>query len=289
MAATVVLAMVLVGLGGIASAKTHKHHHGGAGGAPGAFTVTVSPTASNEIGQSAVAAVIQVETSPSFAQDTVTINASPLAASCGGDFSLDTVQGGTPNSLITAASTINVVLDDDGNVTVLASGGGCTPGRSQIEAALDVEPSYTASTWLKVKPPKVTRSGMSEEPQTSGSAGEVETGDTVSSGSSDVYALFYVETNAAYSGQPVQIDFSQLADSCSGGWAAAAVSGKVSGTDVNTDPEIASNLDQKGNAAFFFVGAKCAATTSQVHAEVEAEADPTYSTSFTVYPAAPAI
>jgi hypothetical protein len=50
-----------------------------------------------------------------------------------------------------------------------------------------------------------------------------------------------------------------------------------------------SNLDDNGNAAFLFVGAHCAPTTSPVNAEVEAGADPTYGTTFTVEPSAPAI
>jgi hypothetical protein len=280
------VAMSLVGVGGVASAKTHGHHHGAA---PSAISITASPTLAREVGQSVVADVIQVETNPSFAGDAVTINASKLAASCKGDFSLDTLQGGTPNALVTASKEINVVLDDDGNVTVVASGENCVPGRRKIEAELDVEPFYTASMSLKVKSSIATTSGMLGEPQTDGATGEVETGDTSNSGFSDVYALFYVETGAGYSGQPVEVDFSQLAASCSEGWEAAAITGQVSATNTNTSPEITSNLDSNGNAAFLFVGAMCAPTTSQVNAEVEAETDPTYSTTFTVDPPAPVI
>jgi hypothetical protein len=289
-ALTAVLAMPLVGISGVASANAHKHHHGAGGGSPqGGLSVTVNPSPWGEVGQSVVAAVIKVETNPSFAQDTVTINASQLAASCRRNFSLATVQGGTPSSLVTASHKIQVVLDNDGNVTVVASGEKCAPGRSKIEAALDVAPFYTATTWLKVKSPSVSGSGLSGEPQTNGGAGEVETGDSVSSGFSDVYALFYVETGAGYADQPVEVDFSQLAASCSQGWSAAPITGKVSGTNANTDPEITFTLDGNGSAAFLFVGAKCAATTSQVNAEVEAGTDPTYNTSLTVYPSGTAI
>jgi len=286
-----VLAVALVGAGGAASAKAHGHHHGGGSGSgpPGALSVTVSPNPSGEIGQSAVAAVIQVETLPSFAGDPVTINASQLAASCRGGFSLDTVQGGTPNKFVTASNEINVILDDDGNVTVVVSGNDCVSRRGKIEAALDVEPFYTATTWLKVKSPVVTRSGIFGEPQANGTAAETETGDTMNSGISDVYALFYVDAGASNAGQPVQTDFSQLAGSCSEGWAVVPVTGEISSTNVNTDPEITSNLDSNGNAVYLFVGARCAAAISQVNADVEAGTDPTYSTNFTVYPPAPAI
>jgi hypothetical protein len=283
---TAVVGTSLVGVGGVASAKTPDHHHGAP---PGPLTVTVSPTASREIGQSVVAAVIQVETSPSFAGDDVTIDASKLAASCKGDFSLDTVQGGAPNALVTAPNEMQVVLDDDGNVTLVASGENCAPGRRKIGVQLDVEPFYAATTTFKVKPPKATSSGMVGEPQAGGVTGETETGDTSDSGNSDVYALFYVETDAGYSGQTVEVDFSQLADSCSEGWEAEPVTGEIPATDANTNPEITSPLDSNGDAAFLFVGATCGATTSQVKAAVQAAADPTYTTNFTVEPPAPVI
>jgi hypothetical protein len=286
----VVLAMPLIGIGGIASAKAaHRHHPGVHRPVQDEFNVTVSSNPSGEIGKSVEAAVIQVHANPSLAQLPITINASKLAASCRGNFSLDTVQAGTPDSLVTAAKEIDVALDNDGNVTVVASGENCAPGRRKIEAALDVEPFYTATTSLKVRSPIVRQPGLIGEPQTNGSTGEIETGDSESSGFSDVYALFYVETNAAYANQPAEVDFSQLAASCSGGWLVAPVTGKVSATNANIDPEITSNLDGNGNAAFLFVGARCTATTSNVTADVEAGTDPTYSTNLKVYPAAAAI
>lgn len=290
-ALAVVLAMPLIGMGGIASATTNTVHRGGHGGPPpqDEFNVTVSSNPSGEIGKSVVAAVIQVTANPSLAEYPVTINASKLAASCKGDFSLATIQGGAPDSLVTASKEIGVTLDNDGNVTVVASGQNCAPGRRKIEAALDVEPFYTATASLKVKSPIVKQSGLLGEPQTNGSTGEVETGDSETSGFSDVYALFYLETTAAYASQPAMVDFSQLAANCSGGWAVSPVTGKISGPNTNTDPEITSNLDGNGNAAFLFVGARCAATTSTVTADVEAGTDPTYSTNLKVFPAAAAI
>ena len=89
---TVVASMPLLGMAGIASAKTHHHHHGGSGGSTGGgtggpppfITVTVDPNPLVETGQSEVHAVVQVETSPSFAGDMVNIDSSQLEASCRG-------------------------------------------------------------------------------------------------------------------------------------------------------------------------------------------------------------
>ncbi|HVC70442.1 MAG TPA: hypothetical protein VNC61_09350, partial [Acidimicrobiales bacterium] len=81
---TVVASMPLLGMAGVASAKSHhaapnctKHPHraackaggsgtgGGKGGPPPLITVTVDPNPLVETGASEVHAVIQVETSPS--------------------------------------------------------------------------------------------------------------------------------------------------------------------------------------------------------------------------------
>ena len=89
---TVVVSMPLLGMAGVASAKAHHHHHhgggsggstgGGKGGPPPLITVTVDPNPLVETGQSEVHAVVQVETSPSFAGDKVNIDSSQLEASC---------------------------------------------------------------------------------------------------------------------------------------------------------------------------------------------------------------
>jgi len=100
---TVVATMPLLGMAGVASAKTHKaapncslHKNrnlpacktgsggtgGGKGGPPPLITVTVDPNPLVETGQSEIHAVVQVETSPSFAGDEVNIDSSQLEASC---------------------------------------------------------------------------------------------------------------------------------------------------------------------------------------------------------------
>ena len=109
-ALTVVVSMPLLGMAGVASAKTSKAgpncvkhpnrakcltrwrgHRRGTGGPPVQITVTVDPNPLVETGQSEIHAVIQVETLPSFAGDAVNIDSSSqLVASCLGGVTFTT-------------------------------------------------------------------------------------------------------------------------------------------------------------------------------------------------------
>ena len=103
-----------------------------------------------------------------------------------------------------------------------------------VEADLEVAPFYTALTTLVALPPVVTPEGITGFPQIGGVASEVETGDTTTSGDSDVYAVFYVETNPVYAEQQVEIGSSQLEGRCLRGWIWSA--GTQLGAGVNTVP-----------------------------------------------------
>jgi len=227
-------------------------------------------------GGSQVHAVIQVETSPAYAGDSVNISSSQLQASCGGQILFETLQRGSTVAPHRTFNSITVVLDDDGNVTVVVDGANCAAGTDLIEADLTGAPYLTATTSLVVEPPQVTPAGVSANPST-----EVETGNSPSSGESDVYTVFYVETNPVYAEQPVQISSPQLDSRCGGGWRWEPGSGtaidQTSGTTVATG-----TLDDDGNATFVFKGASCAAGPSAVIADVEAGSHPTYVTTFTV-------
>jgi len=226
---------------------------GGGSGTPPAITVQVDPNPLVETGPSLVAAVIQVETSPSFAGDPVEIDSSQLTNSCGGiiGFLSDTAAG---------LNSVTVILDDDGNASVVVDGTDCAPGPSLIEADLVEAPYYTATTTLTVEPPNVTAPGVGGFPTTSGivTTGEVETGDTPASGDSDVYAVFYVETDPVYAELPVEISSTQLQDRCGGGYTWTNFLG---GTNTST-------LDNDGNAVFVFLGSSCGAGSSVVEADV---------------------
>ena len=106
------------------------------GPGPCGISVAVSPNPLVETGQSEVHAVVQVEACPVFAGDAVNIASPQLAASC--------ARGRPPSAPCSpephTTTSIQVVLDDDGNATVSLNGIDCAPGPSVIEADLDCRP-----------------------------------------------------------------------------------------------------------------------------------------------------
>jgi len=298
-ALAVVVALPLLGMSGVAIAKVkakgcHKTHTcrsgggTGTGGTPAPITVQIDPNPLVETSQSNVDAVIQVETSPSFAGDQVVISSTQLLGSCSVVYFETQQTVGTPyhNYTYTTDTPITVTLDDDGNVTVVVSAYNCAPGMDLIEADLAVAPFYTALKTLNVSPPIVTTPGVFGYPTTSGTVttGEVVTGDTSASGDSNVYAVFYVETDPVYAEQQVEINSAQLAARCIGGF-----DWYDSFTDVLSATNPQQTLDNDGNAAFVFFGSSCAAGSSQVIADVLAGTHPTYTTTFNINPPQPTI
>jgi hypothetical protein len=309
-ALTVVVSMPLLGMAGVASAKTVKAapncvkhpnrpkclNTGGGGSSSGGtgtsnpnIEATVDPNPLVETGQSEIHAVIQVETLASFAGDVVTISSSQLDASCA-SVEYDSISDGVPAP--GSPDNISVVLDDDGNATVVVNATNCAPGSSVIEADLDQAPYYTALVTLVANPPVVTPVGVTGYPSP-----EVETGDTTgglngASGDSDVYAVFYVEDSPVYAEQTVEIGSSQLEARCGGGWVWEAGNGGTGvgpSTGVNLTTEAQTTLDDDGNAVFVFEGISCAAGDSQVIADVLAGTHDTFTTLYTVSPPAPTI
>ncbi len=225
--------------------------------------------------------VIEVETSPAYADDPVNIDSQQLENSCLGGITFETLQQGSTRAPRTGLNSITTYLDDDGNVTVVVDGQDCSAGTDLIEADLIDAPYLTATTELTVLPPNVTAPGVSAYPSS-----EVETGNSPDSGNSDVYTVFYVETDPVYADQPVEISSAQLDNRCGQGWrwepGVGAPINQASGTIDATG-----TLDNDGNAVFVFKGASCAPGTSTVVADVDAGTHPTYTTSFTV--GAPAV
>jgi hypothetical protein len=245
---------------------------GGGGGLP-SISVSVSPSGSAdplvETGESEVRAVVQVETSPLFFNDEVTISSLQLANVCGGTVLFGSLQPGAVYSF----DSVEVLLDADGNATVSLYGLDCSPGNSLIEADLVAAPYLTATGFVDALPPAVTTPGVFGSP-----ADEVETGNTPATGTSDVYSVFYVETDPVYAEQPVVLSSTQLANRCLGGitWvttANASVGASVTGT-----------LDNDGNVAFTFTGSGCASGESLVTADIDAGIHSTYSTTYTIAP-----
>jgi hypothetical protein len=294
-ALAVVVALPLFGTSAVASAKAkascHKTHScksgggspvgTGSGADPAPITVQVDPTPLVETGQSQIIGTVQVETSASFAGDVVDISSSQLGASCAG-FEFMNLQA--------VGTTISVTLDDDGNATVTVLGINCAPGSDVVEADLTAAPYYTALGTLVASPPVVTPSGVFGYPTTSGTVttGEVETGDTMASGDSDVYAVFYVETDPVYAEQTVEISSLELESRCGAGWQLTPV---FAGSTANDGgPTTATTtLDDDGNAVFLFMGASCAAGSSEVIADVEAGSHTTYTTTFNIVAPQPTI
>jgi len=305
MTLAIVLALPLLVTSGVASAKAkagcHKTHTcktgggggGGTGGTtPGPMTLQIDPNPLVETGQSEVAAIIQVETSPSLAGDKVIISSSQLASACTGltEFAQIAAGGNNPATF---------TLDNDGNVTVFFQGEDCAPGPSVVEASLTEAPFYTALGTLNAEPPVVTTPGVTGYPQTSGtvSGGEVETSPGGQDGESAVAAVFYVETDPVYAEQPVEISSPELQDRCGAFWlfeppfvgpGTTATFG--AGTTIDTTNTTASiDLDNDGNAVFLFLGASCAAGSSVVTADVLAGTHPTYTTTFNIIAPTPTI
>jgi hypothetical protein len=237
-------------------------------------------TDGNAVDGSQVHAVIQIETSPSYAGDPVHVDSSQLQSACGGNIDFETLQGGSTLFPRTSFNSISVVLDDDGNATLVVDGGPCAAGSDVVEADLTVAPFITAISTVTVEPPQVTPEGLTAAP-----ANEVETGNSPTSGESDVYTVFTVETNAVYAEQPVEISSPQLESRCGEGWRWEPGTGTTIDQDSGT--AVASGiLDDDGNATFVFKGVSCAAGPSAVIADVEAGSHPTYVTTYTVFPPA---
>jgi hypothetical protein len=301
-ALTVVVAMPLMGLSGMASATTtkaakaaakcQKHPKaatcqgaGGAGGSTGGatapITVTIDPNPLVETGQSEVHAIVQVETSPTYAGDPVFIYSQQLVNSCDPG-SVEFYSSASGALSVDLGSSATVILDDDGNATVEVSGLDCAPGQSTFEADLVLAPYFTATTILVASPPTVTTAGVTGYPNS-----EVETGDTLGgphgpSGNSDIYAVFYVEDNPVYAEQPVEISSAQLQNRCGQGAVWTAGNGGTGGATGAV-----TTLDDDGNAVFIFEGISCAAGPSTVIADVNAGTLDTYMTTFTVSPPQP--
>jgi hypothetical protein len=258
----------------------------GTGGDPPTITVQIDPTPLVETYESDIVATIQVETSASFADDAVTVSSSQLTATCDVGTYFFTQSG------ISGADSATVYLDDDGNATLAVVGGDCAPGSDVVEADLAVAPYYTALGTLEAEPPVVTTAGVYGYPTTSGTVttGEVETGDTPLSGESDVYAIFYVETDPVYAEQQVELSAPELESRCGEGWTLLSFTGTpVTSTSGTVGPPETATLDDDGNAVFGFYGASCAAGPSDVIADVLAGTHTTYTTVFNIVAPAPTI
>ncbi len=305
-ALTVVVAMPLVGMAGVASAAKvkatskacTKHPHraacasnggggatGGTGGTPPNIIVSVSPDPVQEVGASEIDVVVQVEALPIFANQTVDISSQQLFLDC---LSLTwrSSADGTPSDYLgNGAGVTGVLLDNDGNATVELQGEDCAPGANLVEADLEAAPYTTATATLTAAPPGVTKF-----PTITGAPNpEVETGDMASGPNieSQVYANFLIEENPVYAEQIVDVTSAQLTDRCETGktlWSSTAGLGG-GGTLLGTTG-VTAVLDNDGNADVTFEGISCASGPSLVDAELVGGTHDTFTTTYTISPPA---
>jgi hypothetical protein len=301
-ALTVVVAMPLLGMAGVATAApkgtakwcashakaakktaacdstTTSGGGGGTGGGtppPTEIQVTVNPDPIIETGVSEIHAVVEVEAQVGFAGDSVFIYSQQLLNSCE---SVAFYQNSGTQLSKYLGSSATVDLDNDGNTTVELSATECAPGPSLLEADLVAAPYYTATTTIQANPPNVTNPGLTAFPNP-----EVETGDGTLTGS-NVYAVFYFEDNPVYAETPIEISSAQLQNRCMGGETWSAGNGGSGNATGGT-----TTLDNDGNAVFIFEGISCAPGDSVVVGDLVQGTHDTYDTTFTITAPTPTI
>ena len=300
-ALTVVVAMPLVGMAGIASAakvkagpKSCAKHPGRAkcatggggatGGTPPNIIVTVSPNPVQEVGASEINVVVQVEALAIFANQKVDISSQQLFLDCLSLTWRSSASGTTSQIIGTGAGVTGVLLDNDGNATVELQGEDCAPGANLVEADLGAAPYTTATATLTASPPGVTK-----YPTITGAPNpEVETGDNApGNAESQVYVNFLIEENPVYAEQIVDVTSAQLTNRCELGttlWTSTAGVGG-GGVAIGTTG-VSAVLDNDGNANVTFEGISCASGPSLVDAELVGGTHDTFTTTFTIKPPA---
>ena len=221
----------------------------------------LGPTASS------VADVVTVECHPVFAESTVTISADELFSRCAGHLSWIHTPG---NGGTATGATVDVILDNDGEATVVAFGGpSCAAGTSLISAHLDVAPFTTANARYTILAPRNTPPGVKALP-----ASVVE--DSVNSSAA---TIVYAEFNPVFAEKTVMFRSNELEARCTGGitWV---------GPDealLGTGPTVTTTLDNNGNAwAVALAGPSCAAGPSQIEASLTSVPFTSYRTTFTI-------
>ncbi|MBV8941998.1 MAG: hypothetical protein JO240_09720 [Solirubrobacterales bacterium] len=216
---------------------------------------------------SSVADVITVECEPVYAEQTVTISSDELSSRCHG--TLGWYIGTAPFFRFSGPS-VDVVLDNDGNATVVAFGGpSCAAGRSIVSAHLDVAPFATANATYKVIAPRDTPRGVKALPKSL-----VE--DSVTSSAA---TIVYAEFPSYHAEQTITIRSDELNSRCAEAVAWVGSDGVVLGDG----PSVTTTLDNNGNAwVVALAGPSCAAGKSQLEASLTSAPFTSYVTSFNI-------
>jgi len=313
---TVVAAMPLFGLAGVASAanavgsaKWCANHPklakstaackstsggggatGGTGGAPPNLVVSASPDPVQEVGTSEVNFVVQVEALAIFANQTVTISSQQLALDCS-SVTWKSSAGGSAAISATIGTgnepTNPVLLDNDGNATVEVQGENCAPGTDLVEADLTKAPYTTVSTELTLSPPAQSFTVAGGPTIVAAPNPEVETGDGgPGDAPSQVYVNFLIEENPVYAEGTVEVTSEQLTARCGLGTPLWTSTGGTAVTSGATTIGTTAILDDDGNADITFEGLSCAPGPSLVQADLVGGTGDTFWTTFTISPPA---
>jgi hypothetical protein len=241
------------------------------------LVIHVSPNPAVETSGSEVWAIVQVGAGPALAGARVQISSPQLNGACAVPPAFFSVGATLYEAITSVQNTLTVVVDPQGNGTVLMHAAGCAAGNRQVEADLLTAPFSSATATLTVKAPQTLRAGIAVAPNP-----ETATSSTMASSTAsldgNVYAVVRV-SSPSYPLQPVEVDAPQLPLRCAGGnfWAPFAnpLPGPNSPTETGT-------LDADGNATFVFVGTGCVPGSSSMTAVVQAGTHPSYATTFTV-------
>jgi hypothetical protein len=228
---------------------------------------------------SSVADVIEVECQPVYAEDTVKVSSEELYSRCGKQLSWTAIGNNEDPYEPTgpeSSGISGVLLDDDGNATVVAWGGpSCAAGESIVSAHLEDAPYETVATPFTVTPPKPTTPGVWALPSS-----QVEVGDW-----SSFATIIQVEFPPVYSEASVVISAEQLFSRC----------GKLTwiGPDeklLASGEEVTVKLDDDGNAFVVLLGGpSCASGLSEIEASLKEAPYTTYVEDFTILPPEPTI
>jgi len=323
---TVVAAMPLFGLAGVASAsnpvgsaKWCANHPklakttykaicaastaggggtgtGGTGGTPPNLIVSAAPDPVQEVGTSEADFIIQVEALAIFANQTVTISSQQLALDCTSVSWKDSAGGSTAISASIGTGnepTAPVTLDNDGNATVEVQAEDCAPGTNLIEADLTKAPFTTVTSELTLSPPTESYTAAGGPTVTAAPNPEVETGDGGSGdAASQVYVNFLVEENPVYAEGLVDVTSEQLTARCGLGtpvWSSTEGDLGEGGTAImsaGVTVGVNAELDNDGNADVTFEGLSCAPGPSLIDVELIGGSHDSFGTTFTISPPA---
>ena len=224
------------------------------------FMVT-SPTVQTQLSESASASTVTSGTAVTFTYQETNTGAAPITgvtvtgSSCG-PATLDMSSDGNTTVLHPGATwtfTCTETLTNTGSTTVTVTDVATATGTANGKAA----PPETAQAKVKVKPAPPCGIAVSVSPNP-----------LVETGASEVHAIIQVEACPRFSGDPVDINSSQLTASCGGTVMFENLQGGTPASPHTSKNDIPAILDNDGNATVVVDGTDCAPGQSVVEASL---------------------